>query len=73
MLLLLQRSVDVSQPVSSPAVSSSWGGSQEEGDVLIELRNVAKAFGNKTILKKASFKIRRGEAIGVIGAATSQP
>ena len=46
------------------------GGAQEDEqeDVLIELRDVAKAFGNKSILSKASFKIRRGEAIGVIGA-----
>lgn len=58
---------------SSAAVASS-GGSRGAGqedqqeDVLMELRDVAKAFGNKTILSKASFKIRRGEAIGIIGA-----
>lgn len=42
---------------------------QEDSDVLIEFRNVYKAFGEKPILRGASFKIRRGEAVGIIGAS----
>lgn len=39
------------------------------GDVLIEFRNVHKSFGDKRILSGASFSIRRGEAVGIIGAS----
>ncbi|GJP57255.1 hypothetical protein CLOM_g16280 [Closterium sp. NIES-68] len=38
-----------------------------EDDVLIELKDVYKSFGSKHILRGASLKIRRGEAVGVIG------
>lgn len=40
-----------------------------EEDVLIEFRDVHKSFGSKRILQGASFKIRRGEAVGIIGAS----
>lgn len=39
------------------------------GDVLLELRGVYKSFGSKDILAGASMQIRRGEAVGIIGAA----
>lgn len=39
------------------------------GDVLIEFRDVHKSFGDKPILQGASFVIRRGEAVGIIGAS----
>lgn len=42
---------------------------EEEADVLIEFKDVYKAFGDKPILRGASFKIRRGEAVGIIGAS----
>lgn len=41
----------------------------DEGDVLIEFKNVHKSFGSKQILRGASFKIRRGEAVGIIGSS----
>ncbi|CAI5470242.1 unnamed protein product [Closterium sp. Yama58-4] len=53
--------------------STSQAGGQraaQEGsddDVLIELKDVYKSFGSKHILRGASLKIRRGEAVGVIG------
>jgi phospholipid/cholesterol/gamma-HCH transport system ATP-binding protein len=34
---------------------------------LIELKNVAKAFGSKTILESANLKIYAVESVGVIG------
>ena len=36
---------------------------ESDDDVLLELRNVHKAFGSKKILQGCSFKIRRGEAV----------
>ncbi len=39
------------------------------GEVLIELKNVKKKFGKKVVLDGASFKIRRGEAVGIIGSS----
>eukprot|EP00897_Mesotaenium_endlicherianum_P000989 jgi/Mesen1/10891/ME000935S10228 len=38
-----------------------------DAEVLLECRNVYKAFGEKRILQGASFKIRVGEAVGIIG------
>lgn len=42
---------------------------QEESVPLIEFRNVHKSFGSKHILKGASFKIYRGESVGIIGSS----
>ncbi|KAL8051995.1 hypothetical protein ABFX02_06G183500 [Erythranthe guttata] len=39
----------------------------DESDVLIECRDIYKSFGDKHILKGVSFKIRHGEAVGIIG------
>ncbi|KAJ4721494.1 putative Abc transporter [Melia azedarach] len=39
----------------------------KDDDVLIECRNVYKSFGEKHILRGVSFKIRHGEAVGIIG------
>lgn len=67
--------------------AASWGGGggsaalqpsaskpypQPAGDVLLELRGVAKSFGNKDILRGASMQIRRGEAVGIIGGSALQ-
>ncbi|KAG5231828.1 protein TRIGALACTOSYLDIACYLGLYCEROL [Salix suchowensis] len=40
---------------------------EEDSDILIECRNVYKSFGEKHILRGVSFKIRHGEAVGIIG------
>ncbi|XWS58816.1 hypothetical protein CRYUN_Cryun08bG0066100 [Craigia yunnanensis] len=40
---------------------------ENDSDVLIECRNVYKSFGEKHILQGVSFKIRHGEAVGIIG------
>ncbi|ESW11735.1 hypothetical protein PHAVU_008G055500 [Phaseolus vulgaris] len=39
----------------------------DDSDVLIECRDVYKSFGEKKILNGVSFKIRHGEAVGIIG------
>lgn len=71
---LCVRSVelDVDAPsTSAPSTTSSARHSTvvPEDDVLIEFRDVHKSFGSKRILQGASFKIRRGEAVGIIGAS----
>mmetsp|Transcript_42732 Transcript_42732/g.68736 ORF Transcript_42732/g.68736 Transcript_42732/m.68736 type:complete len:353 (-) Transcript_42732:359-1417(-) len=45
------------------------GGADDEAEILIELKNVKKSFGKKKVLDGASFKIRRGEAVGIIGSS----
>ncbi|XP_043720297.1 protein TRIGALACTOSYLDIACYLGLYCEROL 3, chloroplastic-like isoform X1 [Telopea speciosissima] len=40
---------------------------EDDSDVLIECRDVFKSFGEKHILRGVSFKIRHGEAVGIIG------
>ena len=63
--------VDLDAPsTSAPSLSHQAGlVSPGEDDVLIEFRDVHKSFGSKRILQGASFKIRRGEAVGIIGAS----
>ncbi|KAH8518018.1 hypothetical protein Peur_048628 [Populus x canadensis] len=46
---------------------STIGDLEDGSDVLIECRNVYKSFGEKHILRGVSFKIRHGEAVGIIG------
>lgn len=60
--------VDADAGDKAPAVARRNGTSNESSsEVLIELRGVKKAFGEKVVLDGASFKVRRGEAVGIIG------
>ena len=52
----------------APLAASAPVAASDE-DVLIEFKDVYKSFGDKPILRGASFKIRRGEAVGIIGAS----
>lgn len=52
---------------TKPGVEPQNGG----GDVFVELREVAKAFGRKRVLCSASLKIRRGEVIVILGGSGS--
>ena len=54
-------------PTRSPGAADE--NADDEAEVLIELRGVKKSFGKKTVLDGASFKIRRGEAVGIIGSS----
>lgn len=56
-------------PVESNGLDVKAGRSDRDDNVLMEFRNVCKSFGSKTILNGASFKIYRGEAVGIIGAS----
>ena len=49
-----------------PGAVAAAGGSQR-GEVLVEFQGVSKRFGAKHVLRDASFTIRRGEAVGIIG------
>ncbi|XXG89193.1 hypothetical protein AAC387_Pa12g1257 [Persea americana] len=51
--------------------SSSGREFEDDSNVLIECRDVHKSFGEKRILKGLSFKIRHGEAVGIIGPSGS--
>ncbi|KAL6768856.1 hypothetical protein ACKKBF_B16510 [Auxenochlorella protothecoides x Auxenochlorella symbiontica] len=42
---------------------------QSASETLIEFRDVYKSFGDKHILRGASFCVRRGEAVGIIGGS----
>ncbi|KAL5143706.1 Protein TRIGALACTOSYLDIACYLGLYCEROL 3, chloroplastic [Glycine soja] len=50
----------------SEQLSTAWD-HEDDSDVLIECRDVYKSFGEKKILNGVSFKIRHGEAVGIIG------
>nr|GMD31341.1 protein TRIGALACTOSYLDIACYLGLYCEROL 3, chloroplastic [Ipomoea batatas] len=52
---------------AKPENLSLTGEPDDGSDVLIECRNVYKSFGEKHILRGVSFKIRHGEAVGIIG------
>lgn len=43
------------------------GRNASRSEVLLELRDVHKSFGTKTVLQGCSFQVRRGEAVGIIG------
>jgi ABC-type transporter Mla maintaining outer membrane lipid asymmetry ATPase subunit MlaF len=73
------RRAAASPPLSPPPPTLAAPASQRrappraagapDADVLIEFRDVHKSFGSKKILRGASFKIRRGEAVGIIGSS----
>jgi ATP-binding cassette subfamily F protein 3 len=45
----------------------SLGTDQRAGDQVLDVRNLSKAFDSKRLWQSASFHVRRGERIGVIG------
>nr|CAB3456530.1 unnamed protein product [Digitaria exilis] len=54
----------------SSNLSRSWDLNNQidnDDDILIECRDVHKSFGDKHVLRGVSFKIRHGEAVGIIG------
>lgn len=53
---------------ASPLISPSTR-TENDNEVLIELKDVHKSFGNKKILRGVSIKIRRGETVGIIGGS----
>ncbi|XP_020089519.1 protein TRIGALACTOSYLDIACYLGLYCEROL 3, chloroplastic isoform X1 [Ananas comosus] len=65
------RNLDGAKNVNEhPCLADNLGvvrDSIDDADVLIECRDVHKSFGDKHILRGVSFKIRHGEAVGIIG------
>lgn len=66
---LVQDTASTSAPhVSATSLSNGHSPANDE-QVLIEFRDVHKSFGEKKILQGATFTVRRGEAVGIIGAS----
>lgn len=57
----------VDRDPSAPDKLSNGREVDDTSDILIECKDVYKSFGEKHILKGLSFKIRHGEAVGIIG------
>ena len=60
------------QPIAkgqNTALKSRPAKQKADEEVLIELRDVWKTFGDKAVLQGANIKIRRGEAVGIIGGS----
>jgi ABC-type transporter Mla maintaining outer membrane lipid asymmetry ATPase subunit MlaF len=72
--LLLPRATRLSPARLNPpthAIASAFREESEmqDSDVVIEFKNIHKAFGSKKVLRGATFRIRRGEAVGIIGGS----
>lgn len=78
----LERSMDIrsksgvetvaeAQPAALPVVSSERKRKGAKGDLVLELRDVTKSFGEKTVLDGISFKVKAGEVVSVIGPSGS--
>jgi branched-chain amino acid transport system permease protein len=53
-------------PVAVPTRSRPQR-SQETGDIVLEIRNLSRAFGGLKAVQDVSFKLRRNEILGIIG------
>lgn len=69
-------SLRASESQHAPTSSSSdrlsdagEGGAELDSETLISFNNVHKAFGRKKILTGATFSVKRGEAVGIIGGS----
>ncbi|MBK6663216.1 MAG: ABC-F family ATP-binding cassette domain-containing protein [Thermoflexaceae bacterium] len=68
-----QRQIDRMEKVERPVLerrrmSLHFRAGQRGGAKVVELRGVAKAFGERTILRPAEALVRSGERVGVVGA-----
>jgi ATP-binding cassette subfamily F protein 3 len=54
--------------IERPNLKINFNIDKTPGKVLVELKNVAKRFGNHTILDNASAEIERGDKVALIGA-----
>jgi len=68
-----QRQIDRMEKVERPVLerrrmSLHFRAGQRGGAKVVELRGVAKAFGERTILRPADALVRSGERVGIVGA-----
>ncbi|KAK9822692.1 hypothetical protein WJX81_002019, partial [Elliptochloris bilobata] len=63
------KGAELSVRPSDPGLAAQVFAPEDDSDVLIELRNVWKSFGPNDILRGCNIKIRRGEAVGIIGGS----
>jgi ABC-type branched-subunit amino acid transport system ATPase component/ABC-type branched-subunit amino acid transport system permease subunit len=54
-------------PVADAPKRSRPQRSQEAGDIVLEVRNLSRAFGGLKAVQDVSFKLRRDEILGIIG------
>lgn len=64
-----QQSAEASLRPAEPGLAAQVSAPENDSDVLIELRDVWKSFGSNDILRGCNIKIRRGEAVGIIGGS----
>ncbi len=48
-----------------------WNTAMQEGNPVLEIRNLKKSFGSHEVLKDISFTVRTGDVISIIGASGS--
>ncbi|HET8918964.1 MAG TPA: branched-chain amino acid ABC transporter ATP-binding protein/permease [Xanthobacteraceae bacterium] len=63
------RAPDLPLAAAIPALpnSSRPARSQDEGNVVLEVRNLSRSFGGLKAVQNVSFKLRRNEILGIIG------
>lgn len=63
------RAPPPSAALADESVSIKSAAPKVDGDDLIQFNDVWKSFGSNSVLRGASFSIKRGEAVGIIGGS----
>lgn len=63
------QGAELSYRTAEPGLAVQVSAPEDDSDVLIELKDVWKSFGSNDILRGCNMKIRRGEAVGIIGGS----
>ncbi|MCJ2119896.1 ATP-binding cassette domain-containing protein [Methylobacterium sp. J-001] len=63
---LRQNRRDVRRPVGSVSMNAS--DAESSGSLVVEARDIAKAYGERTIVDGLSLRVMRGDRLGIVGA-----
>ena len=66
-LMMLLRHKTGGQPAANATLELSKKGSQEHSEVVIEVHDLVRKFGDFTAVNRTSFEVRRGEVFGLLG------
>jgi ABC-2 type transport system ATP-binding protein len=66
LMMLLRRSTHV-QPAANAALELTRNASQDHSEVVIEVHDLVRKFGDFTAVNRTSFEVRRGEVFGLLG------
>jgi ABC-2 type transport system ATP-binding protein len=66
LMMLLRHKTDVS-PTARAALDLSKADSQDHSEVVIEVHDLVRKFGNFTAVNRTSFEVKRGEVFGLLG------